>query len=348
MIRIVALLTVTFSALPATAQLTWRWEPANTVTPASLRGLYVVNDKTVWASGAGGTVLRTTDGTHWENVSIAAAAELDFRDIHALDAETALVLSAGSPGRIYRTQDGGKSWKLVYNDPSPKIFFDGMAFWDTSHGLAFGDPIDGRLTLLITDDGGRTWKPIRGPRVPKGLAGFAASGTSLCTAGASVAWIGTGGEYGRSAERRPAIVYRTTDRGVTWKKHEAPLHSSLSSGVFSLAFAGRNTGIAVGGDYRKPENRSGNIAITRDGGRTWSVPSGRPHGYRSCVCVVTANTSNPVWIAVGPTGTDLSGDNGETWQFVDREPYHTVMASPSGRVAWASGPRGKISKAVIP
>ena len=37
-----------------------------------------------------------------------------------------------------------------------------MDFWsdDEKHGIAFGDPIDGRLTLIKTDDGGDTWHDI--------------------------------------------------------------------------------------------------------------------------------------------------------------------------------------------
>src|SRR5687767_266216 len=91
------------------------WTPAQSGTSAELRGLSVVSTSVAWASGARGTVLRTTDGAHWQAISVPGAEKLDFRDIHAVNADTALVMSAG-PGdasRIMRTDDGGKTWREV-------------------------------------------------------------------------------------------------------------------------------------------------------------------------------------------------------------------------------------------
>ena len=60
-----------------------------------------------------------------------------------------------------------------------------MDFWpDGEHGIAFGDPIDGRMTLIKTDDGGNTWHDVpfeERPEVPDGVHAFAASGTCLRT-----------------------------------------------------------------------------------------------------------------------------------------------------------------------
>src|SRR2546423_1120742 len=86
-------------------------QPQNSGTDANLRGISVVSQRIAWASGTKGTVLRTLDsGSHWENVSVAGADGLDFRDIQAFDDKSAFVLAAG-PGeqsRIYKTDDGGQ------------------------------------------------------------------------------------------------------------------------------------------------------------------------------------------------------------------------------------------------
>ena len=61
-----------------------------------------VNDRVVWVSGQHGTWLRTTDGgAHWQVGHVPGADTLQFRDVHAVDANTAYLLSIGngrSPG----------------------------------------------------------------------------------------------------------------------------------------------------------------------------------------------------------------------------------------------------------
>ena len=87
-----------------------QWIGQTSGTTARLRGLCVVDERVVWASGAGGTVLRTTDGgTTWEKKPIKGAEALDFRDIEAFDVRTAYALSIGegNMSRIYKTEDGG-------------------------------------------------------------------------------------------------------------------------------------------------------------------------------------------------------------------------------------------------
>lgn len=116
-----------------------QWQRQNVDSKASLRGLSVVNDRVVWASGTGGTVLRTTDGGKtWSVMKVPDAEKLDFRDIEAFDANTAYILSIGTgeSSRIYKTVDGGKTWKLQFKNTNEKAFFDALAFWgrDTRNG----------------------------------------------------------------------------------------------------------------------------------------------------------------------------------------------------------------------
>jgi photosystem II stability/assembly factor-like uncharacterized protein len=122
------------------------WVIQQSGTKASLRGVSAVNAKVVWASGTGGTYLKTADGgAAWTAAKVPGAEALDFRDIQAVDEQTVYLLSSGSgdKSRIYKTSDGGGQWKLQFTNPDPKGFFDAMAFWDASHGIAVGDPVDG-------------------------------------------------------------------------------------------------------------------------------------------------------------------------------------------------------------
>ncbi len=53
------LLSIIFTAVPIAGA---QWQKQTVDTKASLRGLSVVSEKIVWASGTGGTFLKTIDG----------------------------------------------------------------------------------------------------------------------------------------------------------------------------------------------------------------------------------------------------------------------------------------------
>ena len=100
------------------------------------------------------------------------------------------LLSAGSPALLYKTGDQG-SMELVYEDDDPEVFYDSMAFWDDLNGIAVGDALQGCLSLLITRDGGNTWKKLPCKGLPGALPGegaFAASNTNIAIAG-TACWI---------------------------------------------------------------------------------------------------------------------------------------------------------------
>jgi photosystem II stability/assembly factor-like uncharacterized protein len=335
---LVALLVVALCPVLSNAQ----WVSQDSGTTARLRGLSVVSGQIAWASGAGGTVLRTVDwGETWETKVVPDAADLDFRDIEAFDDATALLLSIGEGdlSRIYRTTDGGETWTLRHANPDPDGFLDALAFWDDRHGLAMGDPVGGRFVILTTDDGGETWSRIDPQGLPEALLGegaFAASGTCLVVHGERHAWFGTSG--GR--------VFGSQDRGRTWTAHETPIRSeSPASGVFSLAFRDVEHGVAVGGDYERPDLGGRNVAVSSDGGRTWRSPQGpEPGGYRSAVAL-RPGTEGPTLVAVGPTGTDWSRDGGETWERLGDEGFHAVDFAGED-AGWAVGEDGRIARFV--
>jgi photosystem II stability/assembly factor-like uncharacterized protein len=328
----IALLAIAWSGPSSHAQ----WTTQLSGRKARFRGLCVVDARVVWASGTQGTVLRTTDGGRdWEARPIPGASDLDVRDIHAVDDRTAYALSIGEgeKSRIYKTSDGGTTWTLQHLNRDPKGFLDALAFWDADHGLAFGDPVDGRFMVLTTDDGGKTLKTIPPEGMPPAMPGegaFAASGTCVVVSREGRAWFGTGGA-------KASRVFRSTDRGRTWTAHETPVQAGQpSAGIFSLAFGDDERGIAIGGDYKNPGQARHVVALTSDGGRTWRRPDGRePGGYRSAVVIVPGTRGRNV-VVVGPTGTDSSTGGGESWQALGTAGFNAVgFAGPDA--GWAVG-----------
>jgi len=275
----IAVLVTAVSGQRDSVELTW--DKLDSKTDASFRGLSVVDDQTFWVSGSKGTVLRSTNGGKTlENVSVPNCEKLDFRDVHAFDAKNAVVMNAGTPGVFYRTADAGKSWRKVYDDRRPEVFFDAMDFWNDKSGIAFGDAIKGRMCIVVTSDGGRTWREIDRklqPEMQEGEGGFAASGTCLITLSFMDVLIGTGSHVEGKSDKFSRILI-SDDTGLFWTSKNVPIPRNQSSGIFSLCWVNGGTLVAVGGDYTKPDVQENNFAISQDGGLTWTAPSKNTEG----------------------------------------------------------------------
>ena len=318
-----------------------RWTMQNSGVTARLRGVSAVSERVAWASGSGSTVLRTLDGgLTWQKLSVTTDM-LDFRDIDAMDSETAYVLAAGNgpASRIYKTTDAGKTWTMQFKSEDSKVFLDAMSFWDADHGVVFGDSVDGQFYILTTKDGGRVWSRVSADKLPPALeneGAFAASGTNIALFGKSYAWIGTGA----AAKSR---VLRTADGGQTWQVFDTPLTSGPSAGIFSIAFPDTKHGVIAGGDYRKEQEAVNNLAVTNDGGITWTLVKGLS-GFRSVVAYVP-NTKT--LIALGPSGGDYSTDDGRTWRPITGPGFDTFSFVHRTSIGWGAGAKGAIGRLSI-
>jgi photosystem II stability/assembly factor-like uncharacterized protein len=315
-----------------------RWTMQTSGVTVRLRGVSAVSERVAWASGADSTVLRTIDGgTTWQKLTVTSDA-LDFRDVDAVDAQTAYVLSIGNgpASRIYKTTDAGKTWTQQFKNEDPKVFLDAMTFWDANNGIAFGDSVNGQFYILTTADGGHSWSRVPQTALPPALeneGAFAASGTNIAVFGKSHAWIGTGA----AAKSR---VLHTADRGRTWQITDTPLASGASAGIFSIAFRDAKHGVIAGGDYRKEQEAVDNLAMTSDGGLTWTLVKGLS-GFRSVVAYVPGTKT---LIAIGPSGGDYSVDDGRTWTTIEGPGFDTFSFAAGKQVGWGAGAKGIIGR----
>jgi photosystem II stability/assembly factor-like uncharacterized protein len=310
-------------------------------TRALLQAVSVVNSRVVWVSGHAGTWVRTLDGgTSWQTGQVAGHETLQFRDVHALSADTAWLMSAGDgeESRIFRTTDGGISWTQQHVNPGPGGFFDCMDFWDSRTGIVFSDEYGGEMFLVHTDNAGADWRRIPPSTLPAALSGegsFAASGHCLVTVGDRHAWIGLGNA---SATR----VLITSDRGRSWRVAVTPIVSGEANGIAAIAFRDTLNGVALGGEIGNADGRSDNVAITSDGGRSWTL-GGRPT-FTGAVYGGTyvPGARTPTLVAVSPKGVDISTDEARSWSSVTSTSYWSAgFASPSD--GWLVGPGGRIT-----
>lgn len=333
-----------FANAPADAQ--W-WKVQTRGMDTNLRSVSAANARdakgapvpVVWASGSNGVILKSLDeGKTWKRLHLANGDELDFRGIVAFNASTAYLMSIGEgeKSRIYKTTDGGETWVLQYSDNRKEFFLDTIACRSEKECLALGDPINSKFLLLKTTDG-EHWNPLPTDSMPPALGGegaFAASNSCLTLSGDKEIFFATGGPAAR--------IFHSTDDGVSWTVVRTPvLQGNPSSGAFSLGFDGDKHLIAVGVDYKDPDNPERVSAYSMDGGLAWQLAARQPSGFRSAV----AHIDGGRWVAVGPSGEDITSDNGVHWKHTDSLNLNAVVILDvwSG---WAVGARGTIARFV--
>lgn len=306
-------------------------------TTQRLQAVSPVSDVVVWASGTGGTFALTTDGgTTWRSGRVPGADSLEFRDVQGVSDRTAYLLSSGNgaASRIYRTDDGGATWTLQFQNADSAAFYDCFAFWDANNAIAMSDQVKGRFPVLRTADG-KTWVDIGNqmPAAQEGEGAFAASGTCVATHGREHGWISTGA----AAKSR---ILLTTDRGDTWSAHDVPIvQGTATSGSFSIAFRDSLNGIVVGGDLQAPGTTQ-NVARSSDGGRTWKLATSTPFAGAA---FGVAYAEGKTVVATGPGGAAWSTDEGATWTVIpDQKNYWAVAFA--GRTGWLVGTGGRILK----
>ncbi|SHI97701.1 WD40/YVTN/BNR-like repeat-containing protein [Pseudozobellia thermophila] len=247
------------------------------------------------------------------------------------------MLSVATPALLYKT--GGKGrMELVYKEEGEAVFYDAMTFWNDQEGIAIGDSIEGCMGIVITRDGGRTWNKVECADLPKAVEGegaFAASNTNIEVMGDKT-WVAT------TAGR----IYFSPDKGKSWEVQNTPMVSKEpTQGIYSIDFYDENLGVAIGGDYTRPEANTANKAITRDGGATWQlIADGQTPAYKSCIQFVP-NSGGKEMVALGFTGIAYSADQGNTWKELSGEPFYTLRFL-NDSVAYAAG-KNRISSLVF-
>lgn len=322
--------------------------PQDSSTANGLIAVSPVNPQIVWASGRNGTFTVTTDGGQtWHAGVVPGAETLQFRDVQGVSAKVAYLSSIGTSGdptdfRIYKTEDGGVTWVMQFQNQNPGAFYDCFSFWTPKKGIAHSDSVNGVFPDLRTTDG-MTWQDISNnmpPALP-GEASFAASGTCVATQGGQNAWIATGATP-------IARILATRDGGDTWNAYDTPLVSSPSAGAFTVAFRDPWHGIVGGGDLDPGDPNNAATAISSDGGVTWALTSPPPvtgaiFGL-SYVGVGESGGGHSVVITANAGGAAWTPDEGQTWFTLPGVTGYWAVAFAGPKAGWLVGTNGRILK----
>jgi hypothetical protein len=262
----------------------------------------------------------------------------------------------GDASRIYKTTDACKSWKLILTNPDKDGFFDAMQFQPgpqnqiSQRGWLLGDPVDNSFVLMATFDGGRHWQPVHqaGLAAPAGGGGAFAASNSLLLGGLPLYFAAAQGWfYQGSSTCTMGLVHDNPAACLTlfdFSKQQLPMaHSNDTSGIFSIA-RNNDVVIAVGGDFKQPDQPQGTATFSLDGGLHFTASTKPPHGYRSAVAY---DTSTKTWITVGPNGTDISRDDGKTWTAFKPSSQDAPDADKNWNalsLPFVVGPKGRIGR----
>jgi photosystem II stability/assembly factor-like uncharacterized protein len=338
----------------------------------SIRGLSVVNDKVIWASGSNGMVARSANaGNSFEWQQVKGFEKIDFRDIEAFDSNTAIIMGVASPAYILKTKDGGKNWYKVFEDTTKGMFLDAMKFngseiEDTNSqiiikdiddstnsnnkirlermGIVIGDPINGKPFVAMTDNDGNTWKSFNSDSsmlaiitaFNTGEAFFASSGTNISFINGKYNFLlaVSGGKNSR------LIVLPT---GLTYSL--PIMQGKESTGANSIDINSKTKkGIIVGGDFANDKDTTLNcVLIDFNKKIKFTHTQTPPHGYRSCVIYLDENNL----VTCGTSGVDISNDGGNNWQLISAESFHVVQKAKKGNAVFLAGSKGRIAQIIF-
>jgi photosystem II stability/assembly factor-like uncharacterized protein len=309
----------------------------------SIRAMSLPSEKVIWASGSKGMIAKSTnEGLSFEWMQVKGYEKRDFRAMHAWNDQEAIIVAVAAPAVILKTIDGGASWDKVYENNDTSMFLDALNFSDANNGTVIGDPIDGRLFILTTNNKGATWVKIPNDYfksdLNNGEAFFASSNSNLIHIGKELLFV-TGGLSSR-----------------LWKNGVAEalplLQGSSSTGANSIAISPNGSRIIiVGGDFANDKLATQNIVgydlfqdtknkNLSDKKFNWKqIVLSNPNGYKSSVEFIDNNRL----ITCGTSGVDLSKDKGVSWEKMSDAAFHIVKKHPTKTGAYLAGAGGRIS-----
>lgn len=337
---------------------------------AALNAVQFVDDQEGWAVGEDGVIWHTIDaGKNWERQPSGVRASL--RSLHFINPYSGWVVGreeipgGGSAGVLLYTADGGLKWKRLLVNSTPGLQV--VRFVDSKVGYLAGDGADAYPSgVFTTVDGGRTWKPVPGPRAPAWMAGeFSGDGGVLAGAWNRLATVrrekvhmadvdALGGRSLRGLHLREkravavgegGLILTSETAGVSWNFVDLKLPEAVKANLDFHAVHGAGKHIWVVG-------RPGSVMLhSEDAGGTWRI---QKIGQTMPLHGVHFRNDQVGW-AVGELGTILATrDGGKSWTVQRRGGQRAAMLLvhargtnlPMDALAWFGACEGYLTTAL--
>ncbi len=294
-----------------------------TIDPSNSNVIWVGTGENVGGRhvGFGDGVYRSTNGgKSWEHLGLEETNHISKIIVHPEDSHTVWVAaqgplwSSGGERGLYKTTDGGETWRNVLSagewtgvtdiliDPrNPDRLY--AATWQRHRTVAAymgGGPESG---IHLSEDGGETWTKLSGglPGGNVGKIGLAISPMNPDVVYAAI-----------ELERRTGGVWRSTDRGASWQKRSDTVSGGTGPHYYQELFASPHA-------FDRIYLVSNYTQVSEDGGQTFRTLNLQYKHVDDHA--IAFHPTDPDYILVGSDGGLYeSHDNERSWRFIDNLP----------------------------
>lgn len=224
----------------------------------------------------GGIIQSEDDGRTWQEVELSGVAvHNQLHQTLAIDPQSGDLIYVATEEGIFGSRDGGGTWQILTEDRCSSIEVS---------------PDDGNVVycgggnLLITNDGGNTWKSVEGDF--SSIGGITAIAVS--PQNTQVLFVGGRGVLG------------SNDEGETWVARD----SGLGASRIELTLDPSNSSILYLG-----ERTTGALSRSTDGGKNWELLN---VGGKD----LAVDSSGEFLYRITDEGLLTSADQGQSWQAV--------------------------------
>ena len=268
-------------------------------------------------------------GDTWQLMGLEQTRTIHRIIQHRDDPNTLVVAATGSawgdsPHRgIYKTTDGGKTWRqtlyindrtgasdLVVDPSNPNKLYAGM--WEYRRWPWFFKSGGSGSGIYVSMDGGETWtRRTADDGLPQGELGRI--GLSVAPSAPNVVYA--------YVESEKNAIYRSEDGGKTWEKRSKDGDRKIGDRPFYYADIYVDTQ-----NVNRVYSIATEVNISEDGGKTWEtfVPGNVVHTDHHAWW---SHPQNNEFILLGHDGgANITFDRGKKWRFFDNLPlaqfYH--------------------------
>lgn len=279
----------------------WRLRAGARQVPVSgyLASLSFADSREGLMTTARGGLLATRDGGRsWQMLLLTD----DATDVVAVQRlrrhELVALLRNDAP---LRSHDQGTHWQLVYPHTLPPPSLLSFSTPRDGIGAGYGDWAFTRPAIVITRDGGRSWR-LRAP-LPTDM-----SASSLMRVSPSLVYM-----VGSSYRRIGGILFRSRDNGRSWQRLQTPARSQF----FTVSFTSARDGFL--GDNR------GRFYVTHNGGSRWTLVHGRGDDLRAFAFLTPRRG---LALATPPDSATFyeTRDGGRSWHIYTHAPVERPLA----------------------